>query len=178
VVESVGASGGFLVFPEHQTQLFQMTDLERIIRQRATVLPMRARVMQVPVLDQTGAPAAGSSYYGGAVAKWMHGAGFGLTLPKHWYRARAWASWGQALDRPAHGCVVVFERKGGGHVGLCVGEAVNGDLLILGGNQGDAVNIRAFPRGRVLAYRWPPGREIPRFTQLAQGTAAATTGEA
>jgi hypothetical protein len=57
-------------------------------------------------------------------------------------------------------------------------EAVNGDLLILGGNQGDAVNIRAFPRGRVLAYRWPPGRELPRFTQLAQGTAAATTGEA
>jgi len=70
LVENVGASGGFLVFPEHQTTLFQMTDLERIIRQRATVLPMRARVMQVPVLDQTGAPAAGSSYYGGAVAKW------------------------------------------------------------------------------------------------------------
>jgi uncharacterized protein (TIGR02594 family) len=118
----------------------------------------------------------GQPWCGGAVAKWMQDAG--LSLPKHWYRARAWASWGQALDRPAHGCVVVFERKGGGHVGLCVGEAVNGDLLILGGNQGDAVNIRAFPRGRVLAYRWPPGRELPRFTQLAQGTAAATTGEA
>jgi len=70
LVENVGASGGFLVFPEHQTQLFQIDPLERLFRQRATVLPMRARTMQVPVLDQTGAPTAGSSYYGGAVAKW------------------------------------------------------------------------------------------------------------
>ena len=70
LVENIGASGGFLVFPEHLNRLFQMDPLERIIRQRSTVLPMRARVMQVPVLDQTGAPSAGSSYYGGAVAKW------------------------------------------------------------------------------------------------------------
>jgi HK97 family phage major capsid protein len=70
LVENVGASGGFLVFPEHLTSLFQMDPLERIIRQRSTVLPMRSRVMQVPVLDQTGAPTVGSAYYGGAVAKW------------------------------------------------------------------------------------------------------------
>jgi len=70
LVENIGASGGFLVFPEHQNQLFQMDPLERIVRQRSFVLPMRARVMQIPVLNQTGAPAAGSSYYGGAVASW------------------------------------------------------------------------------------------------------------
>ena len=70
LVENIGASGGFLVFPEHLNQLFQMDDLERIFRQRAFILPMRARVMQIPVLDQTGAPAAGSSYYGGAIAYW------------------------------------------------------------------------------------------------------------
>jgi HK97 family phage major capsid protein len=71
LVENIGASGGFTVFPEHLNQLFQMDPLERIFRQRAFVLPMRARVMQIPVLDQTGAPAAGtSSYYGGAIAKW------------------------------------------------------------------------------------------------------------
>lgn len=70
LVENVGASGGFLVFPEHLNQLYQMDDLERIIRQRSFVIPMRARVMQIPVLDQTGAPTAGSSYYGGAVASW------------------------------------------------------------------------------------------------------------
>ena len=70
LVENIGASGGFTVFPEHLNTLFQMQQLERIIRQRSTVLPMRSRVMQVPVLDQTGAPAAGSSYYGGAIAYW------------------------------------------------------------------------------------------------------------
>jgi hypothetical protein len=59
-----------------------------------------------------------------------------------------------------------------------VGEDAAGNLLILGGNQGDAVNVRAFPRARVLAYRWPPGRDLPRFVELARGSAAATTGEA
>ena len=70
LVENVGATGGFLVFPEHLNKLFEMDPLERIFRQRAFVLPMRARVMQIPVLDQTGAPAAGSSYYGGSIAYW------------------------------------------------------------------------------------------------------------
>ena len=70
LVENVGASGGFLVFPEHLNQLFQMEPLERIVRQRSMVIPMRSRVMQIPVLDQTGAPASGSSYYGGSVAMW------------------------------------------------------------------------------------------------------------
>jgi uncharacterized protein (TIGR02594 family) len=114
---------------------------------------------------------------GVAVAAWMQGAGIG-PLPKFWMRAKAWAEWGQRLSYPAHGCVVVFERLGGGHVGLVVGEDSAGNLLVLGGNQGDAVNVRAFPRGRVLAYRWPPGRDMPPYMQLARGTAAATTGEA
>jgi len=70
LVENIGASGGFTVFPEHLNTLFQMETLERIVRQRSTVIPMRSRVMSIPVLDQTGAPAAGSSYYGGAVAYW------------------------------------------------------------------------------------------------------------
>ncbi len=76
LVESIGASGGFTVFPEHLNQLFKIDPLERIVRQRAFVLPMRSRVMQIPVLDQTGAPASGtSSYYGGAIAKWTEETG-------------------------------------------------------------------------------------------------------
>lgn len=119
----------------------------------------------------------GQPWCGGAVAAWMQAAG--CSIPTHWYRARAWADWGVPLDRPAHGCVVVFARTGGGHVGLVVGEDNAGRLAVLGGNQGDAVNIRSFDRSRVLAYRWPPGRELPRFTeQLAQASAPQTTGEA
>ena len=70
LVENTGATGGFLVFPEHRNELFMIDPLSQIVRQRAFVIPMRARVMQIPVLDQTGAPAAGSSYYGGAIAYW------------------------------------------------------------------------------------------------------------
>jgi uncharacterized protein (TIGR02594 family) len=113
---------------------------------------------------------------GTACAAWMRAAG--AAIPKHWYRAKAWADWGQRLDRPAYGCIVVFERQGGGHVGLVVGEDDVGRLLVLGGNQGDAVKIRAFPRDRAIAYRWPVGWPLPAFEQLAQGSAAATTGEA
>lgn len=118
----------------------------------------------------------GQPWCGGACAEWLGKAGH--AIPAHWYRAKAWATWGQHLDRPVHGCIVVFERSGGGHVGLVVGEDAVGNLLVLGGNQGDAVNVRAFQRGRVIAYRWPAGVTLPAFAQLAQGSAAATTGEA
>ena len=46
----------------------------------------------------------GQPWCGGAVAVWMQAAG--CAIPKHWYRARAWATWGQDIERPAHGCVV------------------------------------------------------------------------
>ena len=118
----------------------------------------------------------GQPWCGGAMAAWMRDCG--MAIPKHWYRARDWLDWGVPLERPAHGCVVVFGRDGGGHVGLCVGRSGNGDLLILGGNQGNAVNIRAFPVARVLGYRWPAGELKPQSAVLAVGTAQATTGEA
>lgn len=71
--------------------------------------------------------------------------------------ARSYLTWGDQLVEPIVGCVVVFSRDGGGHVGFCVGQDASGNLLILGGNQADAVNIRAFPRTRVTGYRWPSG---------------------
>lgn len=78
----------------------------------------------------------------------------GLAYPKAWYRARAWAEWGVACE-PALGAVAVFERGARGHVGFVVGVDHMSRLLILGGNQGDAVSIVPFPRYRLLATRWP-----------------------
>ena len=57
------------------------------------------------------------------------------------------------LQAPTVGCVVVFEREGGGHVGLVVGADTKGRLLVLGGNQGDAVSIAPFDRSRVDMMR-------------------------
>lgn len=74
--------------------------------------------------------------------------------------ARSYESWGQPLKQPVPGCVVVFSRDGGGHVGFVVGQDKAGNLLVLGGNQGDEVNVRTFPRSRVTAYRWPAGISV------------------
>lgn len=76
-------------------------------------------------------------------------------LPKYWMRAKDWLNWGQELDKPCVGCIVVFEREGGGHVGFVVGRDINNNLMVLGGNQGDAVKISPFDTKRVLGYRWP-----------------------
>ena len=89
----------------------------------------------------------------------------GIPRPKAWYRAKAWAEWGVRLTLPVVGCVVVFERQGGGHVAFVVGTDEAGRLMCLGGNQGDAVTIAPFLRERVIAYRWPTA-DIPVYAPL------------
>lgn len=91
--------------------------------------------------------------------------------------ATSYLTWGRQIDKPVHGCVVVFTREGGGHVGFLVGVDGRGDLLILGGNQGNEVNVRTFPRGRVSGYRWPLAVPLPGH-DLVTGEAPATVGEA
>lgn len=75
--------------------------------------------------------------------------------------ARSYRNWGVKLGKPVVGCIVVFERgPANGHVGFYVGKDSRGNLRILGGNQGDAVNIKPFSVDRVLAYRWPTGEPM------------------
>lgn len=72
--------------------------------------------------------------------------------------ARSWETWGVPILRPVYGCVVTFSRPGGGgHVGFVVGVDMFGHLLVLGGNQANAVSVMAFDRKRVTSYRWPKG---------------------
>lgn len=70
--------------------------------------------------------------------------------------ARSWLHWGVMLRKPTLGCVVVLRRGVApqGHVGFFAGEQNDG-ILVLGGNQSDAVNYRVFDRSSVLGYRWP-----------------------
>lgn len=102
----------------------------------------------------------------------------GLPFPQHYQRAAAWGSWGVALDRPAYGCVIVFARAGGGHVGFVVGESEKGNLLVLGGNQNDSVRVSEFKRDAVRAFRWPAGVPFPGYTKLPRGAAQLSTSEA
>jgi uncharacterized protein (TIGR02594 family) len=87
-------------------------------------------------------------------------------LPKYWMRAKDWLNWGQSLNKPCVGCVVIFEREGGGHVGFVVGQDANKNLMVLGGNQGDAVKVSPFNLTRVIGYRWPKEYPIPTSFHL------------
>lgn len=91
--------------------------------------------------------------------------------------ARSYLDWGVKLNKPCYGCIVVFSRDGGGHVGFVVGKDAKGNLLVLGGNQGDAVNVRSFPLSRVTGYRYPQCYIVP-VGDLQIGAAQSTNGEA
>lgn len=92
--------------------------------------------------------------------------------------ASSYLKWGVQLHEPAYGCVVVFTREGGGHVGFVVGKDENGNLLVLGGNQSDAVNIKSFSRSRVTGYRWPDGEPGPVTYDLSVQAGQLSTSEA
>jgi hypothetical protein len=57
-----------------------------------------------------------------------------------------------------------MKRDGGGHIAIVVGHDQAGNLMMLGGNQSDAVNIQAFLRDRPLSFRWPQGIPLPSAT--------------
>lgn len=78
------------------------------------------------------------------------------TVIDAWYRAKAWDNPSMTkLDAPAYGCIAVFSRTGGGHIGFVVGRDKAGNIMVLGGNQGNAVNIKPFAPRRVTGYYWP-----------------------
>lgn len=73
--------------------------------------------------------------------------------------ARSWTDWGNGVTAFQPGAIVVLWRgslnAATGHVGFYIG--TRGDqVLLLGGNQGDEVNVRGFPLERVIAKRMSP----------------------
>jgi len=137
--------------------------------------------------DRLGARVLGIKYnadsvaWCGLFAAWcVHQAG--LRPPGISIRAKAWADWGDAVSmvatRPPLGAIAVFDRNGGGHVGFV--ESVNTDasLNIIGGNQGDEVNVRRFARNRLIALRWPKGVARSDPAPWARSVVIDTSGEA
>lgn len=89
----------------------------------------------------------------------------GFPVPALPWAAKSWLGWGVALVTPVVGAVVIFKRPGGYHVGIVVGVDILGRLVVLAGNQGDAVKYSVFdiktrpPEG----YRW--ASSLPRPIQ-------------
>ena len=84
-------------------------------------------------------------------------------------RARAWERYGQRIA-PAVGAIVPMWRgsqtSSSGHVAFLLGVAANGDLVVIGGNQDNAVSIARFPISRLTesGLRWPPNYRVPAVT--------------
>lgn len=73
--------------------------------------------------------------------------------------ARSYLRWGRDAKAPELGAVAVFARgrePTSGHVAFVLGTEED-DLIVVGGNQQNAVNIRRYPRASMIAMRMPLG---------------------
>ncbi len=69
--------------------------------------------------------------------------------------AQSWLKWGEHIDKPQVGDLVILQRgnsKSSGHVGFYEGER-SGFIRVFGGNQGDRVCSMNFSSSKVLEYR-------------------------
>lgn len=70
--------------------------------------------------------------------------------------ARSWLDVGEIIETPRPGDVVILWRGSPsspkGHVGLYC-NTVKNKVIMLGGNQGDAVTVSAYDLNRVIGYR-------------------------
>jgi len=67
------------------------------------------------------------------------------------------------LIGPAVGAFAPMLRDGGGHIGIVVGQDQNSNIMLLGGNQSDAVNIKPFARSRLnKGFWWPNSVPLPK----------------
>ena len=89
----------------------------------------------------------------------------GYEVPRNPLWALSWASFGVPVDIPMLGDVLVFTRKGGGHVSLYTAET-HKYYICHGGNQSDEVNFTKIEKSRLyVACRpiWklgpPPSRK-------------------
>lgn len=91
-----------------------------------------------------------------------------LKIPKK-YRAAAlgwiWNGYGTKLPGPALGAIMMIKRPGkpgSGHTTFVAGRDRKGNIMGLGGNQGNKVSINPYnPTARSAVYYWPEGYALP-----------------
>lgn len=71
--------------------------------------------------------------------------------------ARSYSRWGRPCEPPRCGAIAVLSRGSDpalGHVGILLA-ITPATIILLGGNQSNAVTVEAYDRGRLIALRWP-----------------------
>lgn len=82
--------------------------------------------------------------------------------------ALSWRNWGKRVNEPAPGAIGVIDHGGGkGHVGFVIGRQGN-NLLLLGGNQRNAVSISVYPVSKFCAFVFPSDYEVSTITGLQE----------
>lgn len=84
--------------------------------------------------------------------------------------ARSYLRWGEKVDEARFGAIAVLSRgadPAAGHVGFLIGETQS-HVVLLGGNQGDAVAVAAYPKTRLIGVRWPQAATTPTHTSHEQ----------
>lgn len=117
--------------------------------------PGNPRILEY--LKVVGAPMQETTPWDSAFVNWvMKTAGYSNTGSPS---ARSWLNWGVPVDPPTPGCIAVFWRGSPtgaiGHVGFYWGEAGDGSMAVLGGNQFNAVSIAKISKSRLLGCRVP-----------------------
>lgn len=89
--------------------------------------------------------------------------------------ARSYLQWGDRTTSPKRGDLVIFKRGNSswqGHVAFYLGQTKT-HIHVLGGNQANAVNVRAYSKGSLLGYRTTVA---PSKSRTFVGATAAGTG--
>lgn len=92
--------------------------------------------------------------------------------------ALSFAKWGMKTTKPKYGDIVVFDHgKGRGHVGFFMG--FKGTKTgVLGGNQGDEVNVTWFETSKVAHFRTCKTAWASKTVWAAGAVTAMTVGQA
>lgn len=100
----------------------------------------------------------------------------GEPLPTNPFWAQGWASFGIDVKAPLVGSIGVIRwSASSGHVGFVAG-VDGGKVVLLGGNQSNAITLASFPRDKFMAFRWPKTFPVNAYPAL-RGRATAISSE-
>ncbi len=99
-------------------------------------------------------------------------------LPANPFWAQGWASFGIDVKAPLVGSIGVIRWSAkAGHVGFVAG-VEGGKVVLLGGNQANAITLASFPRDKFIAFRHPKTYPVKSYPALRGRATAVSTEEA
>ncbi len=138
MVENVGASGGFLVPVEQYASLMAIAAERSIVRQRANIIRMTRRQMDITVLDQTSTTSGVGHWFGGLLFYWADEAAEKTLSEAKWRQmslvAKKLIGYTRASDELVADAAISLNDFLSGPFGFAGGVAWMEDFAFLNGN--------------------------------------------